>query len=424
MKISALFCFLLVSIFDSCRIFEMIAFGVSDYHSRPKFGERLVSNPEDHAFKFHEAYSCTTEDVCELKYCSPIKNRKKLEIYLDDYLANHTKTTAFLMIHKDSIVYENYFEGYDQYDIFPSWSIAKSFTGTLVGIAIDEGFINNEEDLVIKYLPEFEKYHPYWKELTLKNLLNMRSGFDYNEMTYKKPKKGITNLYLSRNSIENVKKTGFKHKPGTVGRYSSLDSQVLGLVMERVLGIPLSKYLEEKIWIPLGMESEATWNYESQKFNHTKAYCCLKATARDYAKLGRLYLKKGNWNGKQIISEEWIEKATTPKTNNKCYQYNWYMDRHLKTVSRDGEKVIKIYDDSISAQKLIDPKREYVSHLKSQKGYVINQCGPCYMAAGVFEQRVFVDPENEIIFVRLGKKKNLMPEHLFHTITDHFLENQ
>lgn len=397
----------------------MLIFSLSDYHSRPKFGERLVTNKEEDLFQFQEACHETCEKVCDFNYCSPFKNKKSLNLQLDDFLENHTQTTAFLVIHKDSILYENYFRGYDHQDIFPSWSIAKSFTGTLLGIAIEEGYIHSAQDLVKNYLPELEGCHEYWNELTLEHLLNMRSGFDYNELTYKKPKKGITNLYFSKNSIENIKKVDFDHKPGTFGKYSSLDTQVIGLVLERVLGKPLSMYLEEKIWTPLGMESEAIWNYESQKFDHTKAYCCIKATARDYAKLGRLYLNKGNWNGTQIVSEDWVEKATTPFAANRCYQYHWYMESKLKTEERDGEKILKVYDDSLQAAEHIDPTNEFVTFIPKERGYAIKQCGTSFFAAGVFEQRIFVDPVHELIYVRMGKKKDLKPHHLFNSITEH-----
>ena len=135
---------------------------------------------------------------------------------------------------------------------------------------------------------------------------------------------------------------------------------ILGKVIEKASGAPLNQYLEAKIWQPLGMESDATWS--ADKKDQVKAYCCLRATALDYAKFGRLYLKKGNWEGKQLLNEEWIKETTTRDTTDGGtfgYHNSWYLG-------------FKEYND--------------------------------FMAIGIHKQHIYVNPEKNIIIVSMNDK--------------------
>ncbi|GAB4209621.1 MAG: hypothetical protein Fur0023_21930 [Bacteroidia bacterium] len=154
-----------------------------------------------------------------------------------------------------------------------------------------------------------------------------------------------------------------KQEPGKQFEYVSGNTQILGLVLERALkNKTITQYLQEKIWTPLGMEFEATWSIDNKKNGIEKTFCCLNACARDFAKIGRLYLNKGQWNGQQIVSANWIKESTKPDTTEgsvNYYQYQWW----LPTPGKD------------------------------------------FLAEGFLGQYIYVNPSKQLIVVRLGKKE-------------------
>jgi CubicO group peptidase (beta-lactamase class C family) len=163
------------------------------------------------------------------------------------------------------------------------------------------------------------------------------------------------------NLIKSIKKLRLKRAPGQSFEYVSGNTQLLGLILERALkGKTVTQYLQEKLWTPLGMEYAASWSIDSEQSGLEKTFCCLNARARDYAKIGRLYLNKGNWNGKQIVPEKWVQESTKIDTTAGSafyYQYQWWLP------STDGD----------------------------------------FMAHGILGQYIYVNPKNKVIIVRLGK---------------------
>ena len=251
----------------------------------------------------------------------------------------------------------------------------------------------------------------------------MRSGIDFNEENYVNPHSDIANLYFTKDIKRIVEKVTFVSTPGSIHYYSSLDTQILGLILERASGKPLAKLLEEWIWKPLGMEYNAEWQKDSKKNNQTKAFCCINAAAKDYAKFGRLYLDKGTWKGKQVLSHKWVEKATKPNFDNGCYQYQWYSGNKTYRYEKDnyGKNKLLVLKDSLEAsQKIRHPYYEKVvkTTFQEKEGYVIKKCGPQFYALGVFGQEIYVDPEDQLIFVRLGKRWDVSNEYLFKVIKE------
>ncbi|MEM6802792.1 MAG: serine hydrolase [Bacteroidota bacterium] len=409
--------FILLSTFVSCRVLRLAQFYISENHQKPQFPSRTVSNDSLSSFQFKQGNPELSDFIAQLNYTPRFKNKKGESFELDTYLDKESKTTAFLVIRRDSILFENYYEGYDDKSLLPSFSVAKSFTSALMGIAIQEGKIDSEEDLVIKYLPELKDIHPNWQEVRLKHLLNMRSGLSFNEENYVNPYSGVASLYMAKDVRKVLRKTPFKGKPGSIHYYSSLDTEILGLVLEKALDMPLSSYLETKIWKPCGMESIAEWDIDSEKHQHAKAFCCIKSVARDYAKFGRLYLKNGNWNGKQIIHEDWINKSTQPDFSNNCYQYQWYsLKRGARTVNNEQNQFeLLTFADSVSAAKELNssPYEGVTRSWQEKNEWVIRKCGPGFYALGILGQEVFVNPETEMIFVRLGKKWDVSNQRIF-----------
>jgi CubicO group peptidase (beta-lactamase class C family) len=236
---------------------------------------------------------------------------------LDELLAR-TYTVGFLVLKDGRIVCERYFGGADQNSSFTSWSVAKSFTSTLVGLAIADGKIAGVDPPVTQYLPELKGSG--YDGVPIKDLLEMSSGVDFTEV-YTDPDSTVEIMWRKAMVDETVhlndfvKSLGRAGPPGAKFVYRSSDTQVLGWMVRRVTGESLADYLSQKVWAPLGMEHDATWLTDRPGPEGMEAaYCCLNATLRDYGRFGLLILNRGRWDGKQIVPERWIEQATIPQS--------------------------------------------------------------------------------------------------------------
>jgi CubicO group peptidase (beta-lactamase class C family) len=227
---------------------------------------------------------------------------------LNEFLAQ-SPTVAFLVIRNDSLLYENYFEGYSESSTVASFSMAKSYVSALIGIAIGEGKIGSEDDSVTRYLPEL-KGRDNWDRVTLHHLLQMSSGVKFSEGYYS-PFSGAASYYYGRRLRESIRHLHTEQEPMSGFDYKSVNTQLLAVVLERATGRSVTDYLNEKIWQPIGMEYEASWSIDKRD-GIEKAFCCINAKARDFAKFGRLYLNKGDWNGRQLVPASWVEKSVVP----------------------------------------------------------------------------------------------------------------
>jgi CubicO group peptidase (beta-lactamase class C family) len=220
--------------------------------------------------------------------------------YLED-----TRTAAFLVVQGERIVLERYAPGYDARSLFNSFSIAKSVVGTLVGIAVAEGRIPSLEATVAEYRPDLAGT-PYG-EVTLKSLLTMTSGVG----DAPDPLPARASYYYGNDLGATVAGAVREREQGARWRYSEADVQVLGFVLEAAVGRPVSEYLAEKLWRPLGMEADALWALD-QAGGREKAFCCLSARARDFARFGRLSAQGGRWHGRQLVPAAWAAHAVLP----------------------------------------------------------------------------------------------------------------
>lgn len=402
---------------SSCRIVKLGQFQFSKNHQRPKQKMVDVANDQANTFRFIKDENQYHEYISNIMFIPNWVEQRTYE--LSDYLDEETKTTAFVVIRNDTILFEEYYEGYDEDSLLPSWSMAKSFVSALVGIAISEGHIQ-KSDKVTDYLPQLGEYHRFWNKLTVEHLLNMRSGIDFDEENYSNPFSGIADLYVSKDFTKLLRDVTFKHEPGALHYYSSLDTEILTLVLEQAIKIPLAQYLQEKLWIPMGMESKATWAVDSRKANHTKGFCCLNVTLRDYAKFARLFMNRGNWEGTQLIDEEWVLESMTPNLENSCYQNQWYSQVGYETeVDSSGVSRFAIFKDSLSAQAAIDRDKYQipVKHWNKDGTWLLKSCGPEFHTLGIFGQEISINPENGLILIRLGKKWDTPISNLFSTIS-------
>lgn len=323
---------------------------------------------------------------------------KKLDSLLTD-----TYTAAFLIIRNDSIIYEKYFDGFGEQSLLPSFSVAKSFVGTLVGIASDEGKISVNASIT-DYIPELKKNDPRFEKITIRNLLDMRSGILFNEGDYNLKDDAIK-MAFRPNTIKQLRKLKIEKPSGGEFNYQSINTYLLAIALQRVTGKKISAYLSEKIWKPAGMEYNATWTVDSKAHQQEIAYAGVNATARDFARLGNIYLKNGFVNNHQILSEQWINATVNKDTMQK---YDGYRNQFW------GVNRYKIFPDSLDA---VNYKMEYnlkgkvTSFLNKSKvkSFYIPYPSPEFYAEGILGEFVYVQPEKNMIIVRLGhfwKNKN------------------
>ena len=277
-------------------------------------------------------------------------------------------TQGLLVIHDDSIVYERYWGNFSADRMATIFSVSKSITSLMCGIAVDDGYIRSIDDPVTDYLPELKRKDPMWKKLTIRHLLDMRSGLDFDD-TYDVNWEGLKNLSAmaklnyGHNIQKQIQGLKFRCEPGTQFRYESMTSAILGVIIERASGKRFADYLSERVWNPLGMEHPAVVNIDSRKHDNAHTFGGISTTIHDLAKIGCLYLNNGMWNGCRIVSEEWIRQTVDCDTSYHGYHFNWY------NINYDG---------------YIRP--EYSG----------------YYALGIYEQVLYVNPYKNLVMVRIG----------------------
>lgn len=227
-----------------------------------------------------------------------------------DFL-NHTWTTGLMVIKNDQVLFEAYYLGLTPSTRAMSWSMSKSIVSAMVGIALEEGHIKDLAVPVDRMVPELKGSG--YEGVSLKDVLQMSSGIKFNE-DYADFHSDINRMgrtfALSTPMDDFVASLEPELTPGTFNRYVSMDTQVLGMVLDRTTGTTLCQYLEEKIWKPAGMESDAYWLIDSHSME--MAFGALNVTMRDYARFGLLYLNRGRYEGRQIVPEQWVADSVTP----------------------------------------------------------------------------------------------------------------
>ena len=277
-------------------------------------------------------------------------------------LMEELDAVGLLLIKNDSIQFEKYWDGYSDSSLSNSFSMAKSVTSLLIGVAIKEGKIKSVDQPVGDFIPEFKEGDK--AALTIKDVLTMSSGTNWNE-SYSNPASETTELYYGKDLYKVATKVQMEKKPGTYHSYKSGDTQLLGLILQKVTGKSLSEYASEKLWEPMGAEHPALWSLD-RKGGSEKAYCCFNSNTRDFARLGKLMLDSGKWKGNAIIDS------------------NYYVNS-IKAcgVKDDRGQTCDYY----GYQWWIDPMHPEI-----------------FYARGILGQYIIVIPSQKSIIVRLGKK--------------------
>ncbi|WP_299774714.1 serine hydrolase [uncultured Pseudoteredinibacter sp.] len=285
--------------------------------------------------------------------------------YSSEQFISDTDTSALLVIHQGKIRFERYWLSGGPDVNWLSMSVAKSFIATGIGIAVGEGFIDVQKP-IIDYLPSLKD--SAYDQATVEHVLQMSSGAAWNE-DYSNPDSDVLRLgrimAMGGSLDEFVPSLISENTPGTVNHYNSADTQALGMLLAAATGRSVTDYLQEKVWHPLGMNSPGYWLIDD--FNVEMAFGGLNATARDYAKLGELYRLNGLWQGKQLLSPQWIEKSTTVQAPHLRpgihelfplgYGYQWWIPE-----GEEGE----------------------------------------YSAIGVYNQFIYVNPSRDLVIVKLS----------------------
>lgn len=305
-------------------------------------------------------------DTCWTWQPAGAYNRYEMSEEENTYLEQYG-TVSFLVIQNDSILYEEYREGWTPQTLSNIFSATKSIVGLLVGIALEEGDIQSLDDPVSKYLPEFTEGEK--QRITVRDLLTMSSGLDWDE-AYTALFSRTTQAYYGDRIRELIAGLQVAEEPGKRYSYKSGDTQVLSFALEAATGKTISDYAEEKLWQPVQACEDALWNLD-RKDGDEKAYCCFNTTARDLARLARLVLHGGNWNGRQVISETYIREATAPAA---------YLENEF------GDGALDYYGYQI-----------WVVHYQGMQF-------PAFRGLG--GQYVFAIPQKNAIVVRLGHKRS------------------
>jgi primary-amine oxidase len=247
-----------------------------------------------------------------------------------------TYTNAMLIIKDGKVVFERYLNNSNENDHFISMSTAKSITSILVGMAVDDGHIESVDDPIVKYIPELAGTG--YDGVTVRQALLMRSGADWNErydFGRESPMQRLHDGAVVENRfrfVEPALELGRLHPPGEVFNYSTVETGVLGWVLERAVGRPLHEYMEERWWKPAGMQSYGFWITDGPPgVGKPINGMGFNSVLRDYARIGLMMLEGGVANGRRLLSAEWVAQSTVPDGTEpvapgapRGYQYQWW----------------------------------------------------------------------------------------------------
>lgn len=285
------------------------------------------------------------------------------------------KTVAFVVIQHKKVMLEQYWDNYSPLSLSNSFSMSKSLVSLLVGCAITDGYIKSVNQPVHDFLPEWTSFDG--KSLTIKDLLTMSAGVDWDE-TYNSLFSKTTEAYYGKDLWKLTQTEKLIEKPGVRFNYQSGAVQILAFLLQKATGENISTYASEKIWTPIHAESDALWSLD-HKDGMEKAFCCFNSNARDFARLGQLVLNKGSWDDVQVVDSNYIREATTPAS--------WLE-----------------YTPTLLDGKTISPTT-VPCNFYGYQFWLLNYHGlKITYLRGIMGQYVFIIPELDAVIVRLGKK--------------------
>jgi CubicO group peptidase (beta-lactamase class C family) len=280
--------------------------------------------------------------------------------------AGQNDTYCMAVVRHGALVGEWYFGDTDERTPMRSWSVAKSYAATVAGIALDQGLISALRDPVADYVPEWAGTEK--EAVTLHNVLSMTSGMHFDLVM---DNVGIT---MARDMTQRALDTALDRRPGYAWEYNNHTVQVIERVLRNATGVAPDEFARTHLFEPIGMD--ATW--ERDRTGNPAMYMNVEASCRDHARFGYLYLRRGCWDGAEVLSDEFVEAATTPSSPyNQGYGYWWWLNGHQPLL------------DSVTFE---------------PKGHIMHTFAPddAFCAVGLGNQMIEVIPSLDMVVVRMG----------------------
>ncbi|MBR6631532.1 MAG: serine hydrolase [Alistipes sp.] len=341
----------------------------------------------------------------------------KFDIYLSkaDTLLNLTLREAMdyydipsaaIVVQNDTILFEHYSGGWNRDSQSCIFSVTKTITSLLCGIALKDGYIKSLSDSVTDYVPELKDADPKFAQLKIEHLLDMTAGLKFNENYSWNPFSKMAKLYFGNNTLKVLKSLKFINTPGENFSYDSATTAILGLVIERATGQSYAQYLSEKVWQPLDMERNALIGLDSKKHHTAKSFAGLTTNVRDLAKIGKLFLNNGVYNGVQIVDSTFVNRCLSTHTagiSGKAqseYSYSWYWgvadEENSKRKFFNTLDELKLYYKNHPEKNV----RQIKKNLKNGYFAVLHNGG--FWGFGLYGQVLYVNPSKNMIAVFLG----------------------
>jgi CubicO group peptidase (beta-lactamase class C family) len=293
-------------------------------------------------------------------------------------------TVALLVARRGQLVYERYFDGFAAERPVAVFSVAKSVVSLLLGQAIADGHIGGVDEPVTRHLPELAAQHPGFAQVTLRHLLAMRSGIDFDE-GYRSPTSDAARFYLGADLRAEVARLRIAGPPNQLHKYQSGDTQLLAQVIERASGQSLAAYAQRRLWQPLGAEFDASWSTDAA--GQVRAFCCLNVRARDLLRLGLMVAADGHWNGRQIVDAGWLRQSTAAMSG-----LPGVADPAWRNIERPHAPEAAFY--------------AWQWRVRPLPGVRPLQPGRMVYAQGLHGQILLIDGDSQTVVLRLGRRQS------------------
>lgn len=299
---------LLVTAVVGCTSYRIIRYREPDARNQDMFPTRRVRKAEV-PFEFIRLPHLRT-DLDTVTVRAANFRRISFRQYLQDHAV-----LAFLVIRNDTILYETYRDGFSASTIHSSFSVAKSVLSALVGIAVGEGTIRSLDDPITAYIEELRE-RPAFAGVTVRHLLEMKSGLRFSKVgngPFSDFRSDEARVFYASDLEKTLRDSKREIPPGTKWVYKDTDAELLGWVLSRATGATVTAYTEEKLWRQIGAEHDATWSLDHSD-GRERVSSGFNATARDFARFGRLYLNGGLWGARQIVPADWVARSVLVDT--------------------------------------------------------------------------------------------------------------
>lgn len=406
---SLIYTAILLLLLPSCVVTRSIRYGNASVDDYSIFEQDIVTKGSDTYHFIEKQDAVTLADTLQYEiYLS--KTDTLLNVTLKDAMDYINVPSAAIVIQNDTIIFEHYSGGWDRNSQSCIFSVTKTITSMLCGIALKEGYIKSVNDPVTEYIPELKEADPMFSQLKIEHLLDMTAGLKFNENYSWNPFSKIARLYMGNNTLKVLKSLKFSNTPGENFSYDSATTAILGLVIERATGQSYAEYLSDKVWEPLGMEKDALIGLDSKKYHVAKSFAGLTTNVRDLARIGRLFLNNGNIDGVQILDSSYVQRCFTthdPGIVGKAkgrYSYSWYWglsDSYYNGERQYERRYFQTYEELEEYYNTQSVKTPYMTW-RTSAGYFAVMHNGGHWAFGLYGQVLYVNPEKNMIGVFLG----------------------